>query len=232
MQNGKDREHPVKIKLYVAFLLLACLLFSSCGSRNGSKSGVKIRIDEQTAEDGALVQIPSFVSQDEEMKKGLRGLDAETKRLERIRERAMRRGERLEMRSTVLDVEGYPQVTVVWHINDGGTRRYELVTLCADEKNKLSITCREALEMTGMSGVDLSLKVGKLSRSPKIRGRLAGTQMQGFCINESGEVEEIYMKLTLGVERQDEETFEEHFYSYHVKEEALERLCDKGFDVP
>ena len=83
-----------------------------------------------------------------------------------------------------------------------------------------------------MTGVDLCLKVGKLFKESSERGELRSTEMQGFELGENGEVKEIYMKLTLAIEEEEEERIEEHFFSYIPEKDELVSLSEKGFDVP
>ena len=56
--------------------------------------------------------------------------------------------------------------------------------------------------------------------------------MQGFELGENGEVKEIYMKLILAIEEEEEERIEEHFFSYIPEKDELVSLSEKGFDVP
>lgn len=195
-------------------------------------------MNEEEMSDGALIQIPEFVTENEEVRKNLRELDREIRNLQKTVEKEQKEGRHMEMHSYVQDdLQKYPQVTVVWYFSEGNSRLYDLMTLGADNHTGQPVTCREALEMTGMTGVDLSLQVGRLVlEDEEIRGDLQTTEMQGFRIGESGEVEEIYMKLTLKTEEEKgeeiEEHIEEHFFSYILREDRLVRLSEKGFDVP
>jgi hypothetical protein len=61
--------------------------------------------------------------------------------------------------------------------------------------------------------------------------------MQGFRLDENGDVREIYMKLMLETvtengEQEEITTTEEHFFSYDPKENKLVRLSEEGFDIP
>ena len=56
--------------------------------------------------------------------------------------------------------------------------------------------------------------------------------MQGFEIGEDGKVKEIYMKLTLEIEDEEEDILEEHFFSYILDSEELVSLSEKGYDIP
>lgn len=225
-----------------AAAVMICL-FSLCACRQGDSGQVpvRIRIEEQTTKDGTVIQIPEFVTDNEEIRKNLRDLDKETKNLRKIVEKEQKKGTHLEMRSYLNEEKDYPQVTVVWYLSEEDSRLYDLETLGVDEKEGTPITCKEALEKTGMTGVDLSLRVGKLAQDSGIRGEVASTEMQGFRIDENGNVAEIYMKLRLRTtsltenednEVEETENIEEHFFSYYPGEEKLVRLSEEGFDIP
>lgn len=220
--------------LFSASAVLLFLLFfvSACTKTEKKNAGIAVRIEEQSTEYGTIVQIPVFYSENEEVEKNLRDLEKETASLQRIVEKAQKKGTYMEMRCYQENVENYPQVTVVWYTAEENTRVYNLMTLAADEKESLPVTCREALERTQMTGVDLSLRVGKLEQESEVRGKLQSTEMQGFRIDENGEVAEIYMKLSLLTGEGEKETEEEHFFSYDLKEEILVSLSEKGFDIP
>ena len=121
---------------------------------------------------------------------------------------------------------------MIWYVVEENSRFYNLITLGADRQACEPVTCKEALERTEMSGVDLSLKVGKLAQKSGIRGQLQKTEMQGFEIGEDGKVKEIYMKLTLEIEDEEEDILEEHFFSYILDSEELVSLSEKGYDIP
>ena len=209
-----------KLKYTAVLLLIISSVLVSCKSVETKDSYIMIEVNETEAENGKVIQIPSFVSDNEEIQKKLRDLDKETEDLSKIVEK--------EQGGT----KNYPQVTVVWYVVEENSRFYNLITLGADRQACEPITCKEALERTEMSGVDLSLKVGKLAQKSAIRGQLQKTEMQGFKIGEDGKVKEIYMKLTLEIEDEEEDIFEEHFFSYILDSEELVSLSEKGFDIP
>lgn len=223
--------------LSVLTAMIVLLFLVSCRGQDSRKSGIRIQISEETTKDGTLIQIPEFVSDNEEIMKNLRDLEKETKNLQKLVRKEQKKGTHMEMLSYLNEEENYPQVTVVWYLSEEDTRLYDLITLCADEREETPITCKEALEKTGMTGVDLSLNVGRLAQESGIRGELTSTEMQGFRIDKNGEVREIYMKLALETVQTDakgEEVTktEEHFFSYFPQEEKLVRLSEQGIDVP
>ena len=204
----------------------------SCKSTAAKNPDIRIEVIESGTENGKVIQIPAFVSDNEEIQKELRNLDKETEDLEKIVEKEQKKGSEIEMRSYVGGTKNYPQVTVIWYTVEENSRLYNLITLGADRQTCEPITCKEALERTEMSGVDLSLKVGKLAQKSGIRGQLQKTEMQGFEIGEDGKVKDIYMKLTMEIEDEEEDIIEEHFFSYNLDSEELTGLSEKGYDVP
>lgn len=220
------------IVLFFSVLLLCFCVLTSCRKEKDGDTGISILIHESETKDGMAVQIPEFRSGNEEVQKRLRELEKQTNMLQKTCEREESRGSHMEMRSYVDEVKNYPQVTVVWFVADKDIQTYNLISLCADEKQGLPVTCKEALEMTGLTGVDLSLRVGRLQKEMKIRGELSSTEMQGFRIDENGKVTEIYMKLIMKVTEGEQTIEEEHFFSYFPDEEKLVRLAERGFDIP
>lgn len=222
-----------KVRHLMVFVLVFCAVVTcSCRKSSSKNNKIEIRITERVTKDNTKIQIPEFVSENEEVSRNLKELNKKCLNLQKIAEKEEEKGSHMEMLSYVNYVKGYPQVTVMWYILDDNTRIYNIMTLGADEKNSLPITSKEALEMTGMSGVDLSLKVGKLSKESGIRGELLSTEMQGFRIDEEGKVKEIYMKLVMEIKKENDVTEEEHFFSYIPEEEKLEKLSLKGYEVP
>lgn len=221
-----------KFRFAVFILLIISSALISCNNKETKNSYIKINVHEEKTASGKVVQIPEFVSNNEEIQKNLRDLEKEIKELNKIVEKGQKKDTELEMRSYVGGTEDYPQVTVVWYVDEEGERLYNLMTLGADTREGLPITCKEALLRTEMTGVDLSLKVGTLFNESGENGTLQSTEMQGFKLGEGGEVREIYMKLTLVKEVGEEKITEEHFYSYIPEKEELIPLSEKGFDVP
>lgn len=221
-----------KVQFTVLLLFLMSFVLVSCSNPGTKDSYIKIEVHEQQTDYGTVIQIPEFISNNEEIRKNLRSLDKERKDLEKIVEREQKKNSVIEMRSYVGGSENYPQVTVVWYIDEGESRLYNILTLAAETREGLPITCKEALLKTQMTGVDLCLKVGKLFKESSERGELRSTEMQGFELGENGEVKEIYMKLILAIEEEEEERIEEHFFSYIPEKDELVSLSEKGFDVP
>ena len=221
-----------KLKYTAVLLLMISSVLVSCKSTAAKNPDIRIEVIESGTENGKVIQIPAFVSDNEEIQKELRDLDKETEDLEKIVEKEQKKGSEIEMRSYVGGTKTYPQVTVIWYTVEENSRLYNLLTLGADRQTREPITCKEALERTEMSGVDLSLKVGKLAQKSGISGQLQKTEMQGFEIGEDGKVKDIYMKLTLEIEDEEEDIIEEHFFSYNLDSEELTGLSEKGYDVP
>lgn len=221
-----------KILFTALLFLLMSFVLVSCKSSGTKDSYIKIEVHEQQTNHGTVIQIPEFITNNEEIRKNLRSLDKEIKELEKTVEKEQKKDSIIEMRSYVSGSDNYPQVTVVWYVDEEESRLYNILTLGADTREGLPITCKEALLNTQMTGVDLCLQVGKLFKESGERGELQSTEMQGFELGEDGEVREIYMKLTVIIEEEEEERIEEHFFSYIPDKDELISLSEKGFDVP
>lgn len=226
-----------KYRLPLMILCLLGMVFcSSCAGNKSSSKEIEIRLIQEEGKDGEVIQIPEFYSDDQEVMRKIRELEKKTNALHRIVEKEKKRGSHMEMRSYIHSVEGYPQVTVVWYVSEDTTRLYDMMTLAADEKNSEPVTCKEALEKTGLSGVDLSLKIGKLAGEAGIRGDLQTMEMQGFRLDEKGQVAQIFMKLTLKVTEGEEDNLqehtEEHYFSWVPGEDKLESMSGGEFAVP
>ena len=220
------------LTIMIIFILCAFVLIS-CKNKEHRDAGIRIRVTEERTKDDTVIQIPAFVTENEEVRKNLRELEKETLALQKTVEKEEKKGTHMEMRSYLYEeAEDYPQVTVIWYLAEEDTLVYNLTTLAADNRTGEPVTCKEALEKTGMSGVDLSLQVGRLVQENEIRGELLSTEMQGFRLGEDGNVEEIYMKLILKTGTEEEESTEEHFFSYVPGTDTLVRLSEKGFDIP
>lgn len=221
-----------KIRYAALLFLIISFTLVSCKNTETKDATINIEVHEQQTSNGNVIQIPEFISNNEEIQKNLKDLEKETKELKKIVDKALKKGDNLEMRSYVGGNDNYPQVTVVWYVEEEGTRLYNLMTLGADIREGLPITCKEALLKTQMTGVDLCLEVGTLFNESGEKGQLQSTEMQGFEIGEDGKVREIYMKLTLEIEKGEEKIREEHFFSYIPEKKELVALAEKGFAVP
>ena len=235
--NRKKKNRRIRAVICAAAVIAGLVFLISCKSSDEGEPGIRILISEQTMQDGTIIQIPEFKADREETQKNIRDLEKETKNLQKMVDKAQRRGKHMEMRCYLNEEKNYPQVTVVWYTSEEETRLYDLVTLGVDMREEVPITCKEALEKTGLTGVDLSLAVGRLAQESGIRGELTSTEMQGFRLDENGDVREIYMKLILETvtengEQEEITTTEEQFFSYDPKENKLVRLSEEGFDIP
>lgn len=94
-----------------------------------------------------------------------------------------------------------------------------LTTIGYDLKSGSAITPVTALESTGMTGVELSQKVEELYGKDHDAASLHSTEMQGFALDESGKVTDIYMKL--GVEEDGGDGEVEQFFLYDPEEGTL-----------
>ena len=87
----------------------------------------------------------------------------------------------------------------------------DLASFGYDCETREAVLAPDALERTGMNGVELSTKMEDAVRSGRIRGNLLSTEMEGFLLNGKN-VELLYMKLLLV---QDNREPEDAFFSYN-----------------
>ena len=117
-----------KVLFNIIFLFLMSFVLVSCKSSGTKDSYIKIEVHEQQTNHGTVIQIPEFISNNEEIRKNLRSLDKEIKELEKIVEKEQKKDSIIEMRSYVGGSENYPQVTVVWYIDEEESRFYNILT--------------------------------------------------------------------------------------------------------
>ena len=118
-----------KVQFTGLFLFLMSFVLVSCSNPGTKDSYIKIEVHEQQTDHGTVIQIPEFISNNEEIRKNLRSLDKERKDLEKIVEREQKKNSVIEMRSYVGGSENYPQVTVVWYIDEGEYRLYNILDI-------------------------------------------------------------------------------------------------------
>lgn len=212
--------------LSVLILSLAALLAAGCAKKQ--TKDVEVKVISYDANSGAIVDIPKFVQKNGEDLSSLDKLNSETDKLMNLFDDAQENEER-RFECHVVDTStkgSYVQTTCWWNelgsiMNDGTN----LMTLAYDMESDTAITCKEALKMTDLTGVDLVQKVTDAYKRDIGTGQVSGTDMQGFKISKKGKVTQIYMKLTILSET--DGTEEEHFYSYHVKDSTLTPLNEK-----
>lgn len=212
--------------LPVLVLVLTTLLAAGCAKKQ--TKDVEVQVISYDANSGAIVDIPKFVQKNGEELSSLDKLNSETDKLMNLFDDAQENDER-RFECHVVDTStkgSYVQTTCWWNelgsiMNDGTN----LMTLAYDMGSDTAITCKEALKMTDLTGVDLVQKVTDAYKKDIGTGQVTGTDMQGFKISKKGKVTQIYMKLTVLSET--DGTEEEHFYSYHVKDGRLTPLNEQ-----
>lgn len=100
-------------------------------------------------------------------------------------------------------------------------KKRNLCSLAYDIRSDEAITPVEALESTGMTGIELSQLVSDDFSQLGEEGELHSTDMQGFLLDEDGNVTKIYMKLETD---RDEDEYEEEFFVVDPKTGTMSRL--------
>lgn len=112
---------------------------------------------------------------------------------------------KMSVTSTAVRTKRYLQATIYmityessW-LNEKSALKEKDRNLCSlayDVQNDRPILCEDALEMTGMTGVELSESMEDAFREGELKGQLRSTEMQGFLLDHDGSVRSIFMKLT------------------------------------
>lgn len=119
-----------KVRPLMVFVLVFCAVVTcSCRKSSSKNNKIEIRITERVTKDNTKIQIPEFVSENEEVSRNLKELNKKCLNLQKIAEKEEEKGSHMEMLSYVNYVKGYPQVTVMWYILDDNTRIYNIMTL-------------------------------------------------------------------------------------------------------
>lgn len=218
----------LRILSILSVLVLAMTALFTSGCARKQTKDVEVKVISYNANSGAIVDIPKFVRKNGEELSSLDKLNSETDKLMNLFDDAQENDER-RFECHVVDTStkgSYVQTTCWWNelgsiMNDGTN----LMTLAYDMDSDTAITCKEALKMTDLTGVDLVQKVTDAYKKNIGTGQVAGTDMQGFKISKKGKVTQIYMKLMIRSE--EDGTEEEHFYSYHVKDSTLTPLNEQ-----
>lgn len=215
--------------LIMTILISAVLCTAGCSEKQAAD--VEVQVVSYDANSGAIVDIPKFVQKDGDdssVESRLNKLNGETDKLMNLFDDAQENDERrFECHVADTSTKGsYVQTTCWWNeqgsiMNDGTN----LMTLAYDMDSNTAITCKEALKMTNLTGVDLVQSVADAYKKNIAKGQVISTDMQGFVISKKGNVTQIYMKLM--VRSETDGTEEEHFYSYHVKDNTLTPLNQK-----
>lgn len=212
--------------LFLLAVISVSISIAGCGQKKTTE--IEVKVISYNADSGAIVDIPKFVQKDGEELSSLTKLNSETDKLINLFDDAQENdNRRFECHVAETKTNGsYIQTTCWWNetgslMNDGTN----LMTLAYDSDSDKPITCKEALKMTDITGVDLVRNVTDAYKRDIGSGQVGSTDMQGFVINKKGHVTQIYMKLMIRSEEDGEE--EEHFYSYHLKDKTLTPLNQK-----
>ncbi len=226
------RKHSTSLFICTIFMCLMVFL-SACRKETPADSFTFIEVgsyetDSKTGE--STVEIPSFVSNDEQIQKDLKYLNDETDYLVKLYEKSKDKDLGLWIKSYPSEQNQIMQVTVCWfeeHPILGND--YNLMSLAYNAKTGEPITSKEALNMTGITGVDLTTNVVRCYQTIDETGKLDETEMQGFILDDQGNVSMILMKLSVETE---EGEYERHFYQYDFVNDQLTPVSELGYPLP
>ena len=160
-----------------------------------------------------IVEIPQFVTESGESTRAMEDLNAETESLQELYEKVKEEDDGVsfvEIRSYIMPTTRFLQVTTTYCEYPTYGTWGDLMTLAYDTKTDTAITAREALEMSGYTGDQLSTSVHKAFVKAGLSGQIESTEMEGFELDDTGKVTAIYMKL--GVRAEESDSSFEAFY--------------------
>lgn len=195
----------------------------------GSKSGgyaVDAEIEFLSYGDtgSSIVEIPQFVTKSGESTKSLDTLNEKTKFLQDMYKevRDENDGSFVEIRSYVADTKRYLQVTTTYVELPAKESWGDLITLAYDTKTDTAITPHDALAQSGIPGDQLSIDVHDAYVASGGKDLVRSTEMQGFELDDMGNLTAVYMKLGLYSEKTDSET--QKFYRYCPSDQSITPL--------
>lgn len=162
-----------------------------------------------------IVEIPQFVTESGESTKAMEELNAETEPLQELYAKVKEEDDGVsfvEIRSYIMPTTRFLQVTTTYCEYPTYGTWGDLMTLAYDTKTDTGITVRDALEMSGYTGDQLSTDVHSAFVKAGLEGDISSTDMQGFELDDEGNVTAIYMKL--GVQTEDSDSEYEAFYRF------------------
>lgn len=225
---GMKELHKQLQYLFISIIIIVSTGTVLTGCQKKPSKDVSIQL-ENIESDGA--EIPRFVSEDEDVQRELEKLNIE---VDDLKERYLDEtadGKQFWIRTYVSQNTEVLQCTICWfeeHPILGNN--YNMMTLAYNTKTGDALTSKDALDSMNIDGVELSINVGRAFKNSGINGQLDETNMQGFVMDSNGNVTEVYMKLTVLME-EDEEP-EQHFFIYNDEEETLKPVKEEGYDMP
>lgn len=225
-------------QLYMGAVLTAAgciLLMAGCGSRdrkaetapaeNAVAESAQIRIETESEN----VQLPYFTNDADDPTPAMDELNEEVEEVRRDSEDARSKDDETYTVVTQADsgdriLQATMAMTDDW-ITLTGRERTErnLKSLAYDKQTDTAITCVEALEQAGISGVSLSQSVEEAllaleKTDASYQGNLRSTEMQGFTLDDAGNLQTIDMKLEIDT---GEEDLSQFFFVYNPADAAL-----------
>ena len=90
-----------KVRPLMVFVLVFCAVVTcSCRKSSSKNNKIEIRITERVTKDNTKIQIPEFVSENEEVSRNLKELNKKCLNLQKIAEKEEEKGSHMEMLSS------------------------------------------------------------------------------------------------------------------------------------
>ncbi|MGN1024194.1 MAG: hypothetical protein ACI4OJ_11890 [Lachnospiraceae bacterium] len=242
---GKNRQHRKLGAVLPAFLLIFAAAMTGC-AKTGKKPGtpkldtisleadtmqLETREDATVEKTGIASSLPSFTTSTGVPTEGMEKLNEIVESAEKDYQVDLSSDKKLMMIHTdESTVDSYLQATYyqteyVTTLTGRVKETRNLCSLAYRISDDTPITAVEALDSTGITGVELSQKVSDGYAALGLSGSLHSTNMQGFELDESGKVTKIYMKLEIDDGGED---YEEAFYVFDPATETMTELSWPG----
>ena len=207
-------------------LLLLCMAFliSGCSEKHTPKVSVEmITLDKGENEE---VMVPKFMTTDGSDWAPVNELNRQVENLENLYLSAKADEDHSFFLESypVSSNPDYLQVTLYTLESYDTESEANLASLVYDQDKGIILRNQDALTMAGISGVQVSSAIGKAYPSFR-RGEdeLHSTEVQGFYIDDNGNVADFYVKLFIDTEATDEHPDGKYelFYVYHAKDGSI-----------
>ena len=238
---GKNRQHRMRGAVLPALLLLFAAAVAGC-AKIGKKPGtpkletIPLEADTmqlETGEDtdveetGIASSLPSFTTSTGVPAEGMEKLNEIAESAEKDYQVDLSSDKKLMMIHTDESTSDsylqatYYQTEYVTTLTGRVKQTRNLCSLAYQIADDTPITAVEALDSTGITGVELSQKVSDGYTALGLSGSLHSTNMQGFALDDDGNVTKIYMKLEIDDGGED---YDEAFYVFDPATETMTAL--------
>jgi hypothetical protein len=233
-----------QVPLIIGFTLIFAIGAVGCGKTSVPATEAVV---SWALVDGETTEIPEFSASDGgEITSEMERLNKETKVVKDFYEETKSNGTKATIKTSVTDngrfittdtVYSRPALETDDGFNAAGNNE-NIMTLVYDYKNDRAVMCKDALEILGIAGDQLSIDVNNAYVNAGFHGTITYTDMQGFVpavsendgtsagssdkkeIDTDVSIEAVYMKLRI----KEDDTEMEQFFRYDPSDMTIEKI--------